>query len=114
MAENKKPHYQIVFWLELILAAIIPIIICWRITPTKVLNSNLLFRLLESAGILGSILMFFVGIPVGIFGIIKAKKMKKLRIPTTILSVINIIAGLMEIIVLILIIYAVFFKGVSH
>ncbi len=114
MIKNKKSHAQIVFWLEFALASVIPIIICWSITSTKVLNSNLLFRLLESAGICGSILMFFAGIPVGVLGIIKAKRMKRLRNATIVLSIFNIIVGLIEILILVLIFYAVVFRGISH
>ena len=114
MLKNKKFSTQIVFWLEFALALVIPIIICWSTTSTKVLNSNLLFKLLEGAGICGSILMLLAGIPVGVFGIIKAKRMERLRNATIILSILNIIAGLIEILIPVLIFYAVVFRGISH
>ena len=40
MIENQKSPYLMVFWLELALALVIPIIIYWGNTPTSVLNSH--------------------------------------------------------------------------
>ena len=85
---------------------------CWGNTPTSVLNSNSLFKLLEYIGICGSILIFFAGIPVGVIGIIKAKRMIKLRNATIALSIINLFAGNIEILILLFIFYAVVFRGV--
>ena len=73
MTENAKNGNTGTFWLELILTVFIPFMIWWSMTPTNVLNSSSLFGLLEHIGIGGSVLIFFVGIPVGIIGIRKAK-----------------------------------------
>ncbi|MBQ2734773.1 MAG: hypothetical protein IJF33_02975 [Clostridia bacterium] len=109
---TKRPNTEI-FWLELALAILIPFIICWTMIPTNILNSNSLFRLLESIGLCGSTLIFFFGIPVGIIGIIKAKGIEKRRIATIALSILNLSAGIIEIVMLILIFYAVVFRGAS-
>lgn len=108
----KKPKIWI-FGLELCLATIIPFIIGWSITPTNILNSNFLFGLLELIGIGGSIIILFVGIPVGIIGIIKARRMEKLRIATITLSIVNLTASIIEMIMLISIFCLVVFGGIS-
>ena len=69
MKENNPIFNKMIFWLEILFVLIIPFVICWSITPTNVLNSNSLYKLLEAVGILGSGLLP-VGIPVGIIGII--------------------------------------------
>ncbi len=104
---------QALFWLELILAILIPFIVWWSMTPTNILNSNSMFRLLECVGSNGSILICFAGIPIGLIGIIKAKKMENLRIATIMLSLINLFAGIIEVGMLILIFCKVIFGGVS-
>ena len=106
-------HNMTIFWLELIFAAAIPLIICWGMIPTNILNSNFLLKLLELIGLCGSVLLFFAGIPVGIIGLRKAKEMEKLRIATIVLSVLNLSAGIIEIAALVLIFCAVLFGGLS-
>ena len=69
---------KIIFWLEVGLVFVLPFVIWWGVTPTNVLNSSVQFKLLEKIGILGSGLILLAGIPVGIIGIIKAKRMTKL------------------------------------
>ena len=101
------------FWLELALAAVIPFRIWWSITPTNVLNSSALWKMLESVGICGAALLFFVGIPVGILGIKVAKRMHQLKIATIILSVLNLSAGIIEVGTLLLVFCAVVFGGAS-
>jgi hypothetical protein len=113
MTENAKNGNIGTFWLELILAVFIPFMIWWSMTPTNVLNSSSLFGLLEHIGIGGSVLIFFVGIPVGIIGIRKAKEMQKRKIATIVLSVLNLSAGIIEIGTFILVFCAAIFGGVS-
>ena len=100
MKDNNMVFGKIIFLLELILFLIIPFDIWWSFTPTNILNSNSLFKLLEIIGIGGSGIILLVGIPVGIIGIIKAKRMIKLRKTTFVLSIINLAAGSIEILVL--------------
>ncbi len=113
MAKNTNHINMVFFLLELMVAIFIPFIIWWSHTPTNILNSNYLFKLLELVGLGGSTLIFFAGIPVGIIGIWKAKRTGKLRIATTTLSLLNISAGMYEIAIVILIFYAVIFRGAS-
>ena len=114
MTENTKSPYLKFFWLELALVLVIPVIICWANIPTNILNSSSMFKLLESIGICGSILIFLAGIPVGIVGIIKARRMVRLRYATIALSIINLIAGIIELLIVVIIFCAVVFGGVSH
>ena len=113
MKDNNMVFGKIIFWLELILFLIIPFVIWWSSTPTNILNSNSLFKLLEIIGIGGSGIILLVGIPVGIIGIIRAKRMIKLRKTTFVLSIINLAAGSIEIIMLFVLFCAVVFGGVS-
>ena len=90
------------------LALVIPFIICWSKTPTNILNSGFWwFELLGFIGFFGIILVFLAGIPLGIIGIKKAKRMEQLRVATLVLSIINLSAGIIEIIILIMIFCAV-------
>ena len=114
MTENTKSPYLKFFWLELALVLVIPFIICWANIPTSILNSGFLFKVLEIIGICGGILRFFAGIPVGIVGIIKARRMVRLRYATIALSIINLIAGIIELLMVVLILCAVVFGGVTH
>ena len=82
-------------------------------TPTNILNSNFLFGLLEYVGIGGSTLIFFAGIPVGLIGIIKAKELGKQRIPTIVLSLINLSTGIIEVGMLFFLFCMVVFGGLS-
>lgn len=102
--ENSKQKNIGIFFLELILVSFIPFIIWWSKTPTNVLNSTPLFGLLEKIGLTGSMLLFLLGIPVGIIGIKKSKKLEKHKNITIILSLINLLAGITEITTLFLII----------
>lgn len=111
---KQKMNNKKVFLMELLFAIMIPIIVWWTNIPTNVLNSNFMWGYLETAGILGVILMFFAGIPVGILGLRKSKQMKKLRNITFALSVLNISVGAIEIVTFFLILCAVLFGGVTH
>ena len=102
-----------IFGLELTFAAFIPFIVGWCITPTNILNSHFLFKLLELIGMMGMTLLFFAGIPIGIKGLRKARGMEKRRTATIILSLLNLSAGIMEVAALILIFCAVVVGGVS-
>lgn len=113
MKENNTLFYKDIFRFELALFLILPFVIWWSITPTNVLNSNFLYKLLETVGIFGSGIILLIGIPAGIIGIINARKMIKLRKTTFVLSIINLVAGSIEIIILLLVFYAVLFGGAS-
>ena len=113
MKKNNTVFEIIIFALELILFLVIPFVVWWSVTPTNVLNSNFLYKFLAAIGIRGSNIVFFAGIPVGIIGIIKAKRMIKLRKTTLALSIINLVAGSVEVFMLLLIFCAVVFGGVS-
>ncbi len=113
MKENIKFFGKMMFGLEVAFVLIIPFVIWWSTTPTNILNSNTLFQLLEIIGVWGSHLILFFGIPVGIFGIITAKRMIKLRNATIVLSIINLVTGSVEVIIMLVIFCAVAFGGVS-
>ena len=113
MKKNNTVFEIIIFALELILFLVIPFVVWWSVTPTNILNSTSLFKLLETIGIWGSGIILPVGIPIGIIGIIKAKRMIKLRKTTLALSIINLVAGSVEVFMLLLIFCAVVFGGIS-
>ena len=102
-----------IFWLEFVLALLIPLIVCWSLIPTNILNDSFSLKLLETIGVIGSVLIFFIGLPVGIIGIRKAKNTGKLRVATIALSILNLSASVIEIVMLILVFCAVLFGGVS-
>jgi ABC-type antimicrobial peptide transport system permease subunit len=101
------------FYLELLVVLLIPFIILCASIPTNVLNSNIFMKLIQSIGELAIITMLFAGIPVGIIGIIKSKRMNQFRIPTKVLSIVNLSMGAIEIVILIVIFCAVLFGGIS-
>ena len=109
----KKIKDSNLFWYELVLTSFIPFIIWWSFTPTNILNSNFWFGLLELIGLWGSGIILFAGIPLGIRGIGKAKNTGKFKIPTIVLSIINLSVGIFEAGVWILIFYKVAFCGLS-
>ena len=113
MKENNTVFERIIFWFELTLFLVIPFVIWWSTIPTNVLNSNSLYKLLEAVSIWGSGIFLLIGIPAGIIGIIKAKRMIKLRKTTFVLSIINLVAGSIEILMLLIIFCAVVFGGAS-
>ena len=98
MTKKIKRRYLWVFWLELTLAAVIPFIIMSSNTPTNVINSNSLFKLLDT---------------IGSSAIVLSRRLEKLRIATIVLSGLNLTAGLIEIIALILIFCMTVFGGAS-
>ena len=95
------------FWLQVCDVVFIPFIVWWSLTPTNVLNSAPGWKMLEHVGLLGAALLFFTGIFFGVIGLVKARKMSRLRILTRALSVVNICASLFLLALLILIILAV-------
>ena len=112
MKENNTVFDKIIFGLELAICLVIPFVIWWSNTPTNVLNSHFLYKLLEIVGIVGCGLLP-AGIPVGIIGIIMSKRMEQLRKSTLILSIINLAVGSIEILMLFVLFCAVVFGGVS-
>ena len=113
MKENNTVFDKIIFGVELALSLVIPFVFWWSVTPTNILNSTSLFKLLETIGIWGSGIILLVGIPIGIIGIIKAKRMNKLRKSTFVLSIVNLAAGSIELLMLLVVFCAVVFGGVS-
>ena len=113
MKENNTVFEKIIFWFELALFIVIPFVIWWSTTPTNVLNSNSLYKLLETVGIWGSGIILLIGIPAGIIGIIKAKRMIKFRKTTLTFSIINLVAGGIVILGVIVLICVVVFGEAS-
>ena len=113
MKENIECPDTRVFWSELKLALTIPFIVSWSMIPTNKLNTYLLLKLLEIIGFCGGVLMLFLGIPVGINGIRKAKRTGKLKAATITLSILNLSAGIIEAAALIAVFCAVVFGEVS-
>ena len=62
--------------------------------------------MLERVSRFGSAVLFFTGVLFGVIGLVKARKMSCLRIPTRVLAVANICASLFLLALLILIILA--------
>ena len=100
------------FGLELAFVLVIPFVIWWSTTPTNVLNSHFLYKLLGIVGVVGCGLLP-AGIPVGIIGIIMSKRMEQLRKSTLILSIVNLSVGSIEILMLLVVFCAVVFGGAS-
>ena len=112
---NMKKSFTVfnltVFVLEIALFLLLLFVIGWSI-PSNVLNSNALYKLLEVVGIWG--LSFLpTGIPIGMIGIIRSKRMEQLRKPTFILSIINLSVGSIEILIWLVIFCAAVFGGAS-
>ena len=103
---------KIFFGLELAFVLVIPFVIWWSTTPTNVLNSHFLYKLLGIVGVVGCGLLP-AGIPVGIIGIIMSKRMEQLRKSTLILSIVNLSVGSIEILMLLVLFGAVVFGGAS-
>lgn len=103
-----------VFIIELLFTCMIPIVAIWGFIPTSVLNSNVILKVFELLAVNSLIIMFLLGIPVGSMGIIMSRKMTALKKTTIVLSIINILAGLVGVVLLLLIFYAVVFKGITH
>ena len=100
------------FWLELAFIFVISLAF-WRAnTPTNVLNSHFLYRLLDYVGLAGCILLP-AGIPVGIIGIIMSRTKPKTRVPTLILSIINVSVGSFVIIMLLVLFGALLLGKIS-
>ena len=112
MKEKNTVFSKILFGLEFALVLVIPFVIWHSTTPTNVLNSNSLYKLLEIAGICGRCLLP-AGIPVGIVGIIVSKRMAQLRKSTLVLSIINLSVGSIEVLLGLAILGAVIFGGAS-
>ena len=112
MKENNTLFEKMIFLFELALFLVIPFVIWWSTTPTNVLNSNSLYKLLEVVGVCGCALLP-AGIPIGIIGIIMSKRMEQLRKSTLILSIVNLSVGSIEILMLLVVFCAVVFGGAS-
>ena len=112
MKEQNKGFRKVIFWLELVFIIMIPFVLGWYFTPTNILNSHSIYKVLEAIGFVGGILLP-VGIPAGILGIAMADKMVQLRKPTVILSIINIVAGGFEIVMTMVMLCALVIGGLS-
>lgn len=104
----------LLFLLQLAVLIFLPFCIWWGNTPTNVLNSNLWWQMLETAGIWGTGILFFAGIPVGIIGLINVKRTSKLCIPTRVMSIINIACSANLWLMLLAALCAVIFFGANH
>ena len=92
------------FYFELVGVVLVVIILIWCTIPTNVINSHPTLLLLEDIGILGAIAITFGGIPVGILGLVKARKrMVRFKVITIVLSICNILAALAVIGVIVII-----------
>ena len=98
---------------ELILIAYIPFIVWWGVTPTNVLNSDFFYGVLNFVGLSGITLLLLVGIPLGIVGIIRAKKCGKKQILVKVLSIILLAAGIILNVVPIIILFMTLFGLIS-
>ena len=114
MQEKIKFSSKLILWVECAITCIIPIVIWWAFTPTNILNSSSSYKLLESLGILGVFFLFFTGVPIGIWGIIKAKRSPVLRKPILVFSIINLVWGSLEILLLALLLCGVVFLGLAN
>ena len=112
MKENNTLFEKNIFWFELALFLVIPFVVWWSTTPTNVLNSHFLYKLLGIVGVVGCGLLP-AGIPVGIIGIIMSKRMEQLRKSTLILSIVNLSVGSIGILGLLVLFGAVVFGGAS-
>ena len=110
--KNNIVFDKILFGTQLALFLVKPFVIWWSTTPTNILNSNYLFKLLEIVGIFGAAVTP-LGIPAGIIGIIMAKRMIKFRNATLALSIINFGVGVIAIIGVLVLFCAVVFGGAS-
>ena len=95
------------FWLQVCDGVFVPFVVWWGLTPTNVLTSAPYWKVLEGAARLGAAVLFFTGILFGVIGLVKARKMSRLRIPTRVLAVVNIAAGFLLLALLLLIVMAV-------
>ena len=98
MRKNSTVLDKALFGMQIALFLVKPFVIWWATTPTNILNSNSLFKLLEV---------------VGIIGIIMAKRMIKFRKATLVLSIINLAVGAVAIIMVLVILCAVLFGGAT-
>ena len=114
MEQNDQKKILWPFFLQIPLLVLIPFFIWYSKTPTNVLNSSLWWKLLQTVGIGGSIILFWVGIPVGVLGLKNAKRTQGLCIPTRIMAVITFAAGAFFWLALLAGIIAVLFFGANH
>ena len=92
------------FYFELVGVVLVVIILIWCTIPTNVINSHPTLLLLEDIGILGAIAITFGGIPVGILGLVKARKRtERFKVITIVFSICNILAALAGIGVIVII-----------
>ena len=113
MKESNTVFDKMILGIEVALLLLIPFVILWSNIPTNILNSNSLFKLLEPIGNLGRSLILLAEIPVGIIGIIKAKRMIKFRKATLAFSIIHLVAGSIVILGVIVLFCVVVFGGAS-
>ena len=113
MKENNTALEKMIFGFELTLFLVIPFVVWLSTTPTNVLNSNSLYKQLGTIGIWVRGITLLADIPVGIIGIITAKRMIRLRKTTFVLSIINLVAGSVVVFMSLLMIGVVIIGGLS-
>ena len=101
------------FWTELAFVIFLPFMVWHANTPTNILNSSEAWKLLETIGLLGDELFFFFGIPLGVIGIVAARKMNTLRTATKVISIVNLSIGSIEVILVSALFCLAFFGGIS-
>ena len=92
------------FYLEIVGVVLVAIFLIWINIPTDIINSNHVLWALEGIAPVGMTVFFFGGIPVGILGLVKARKrMVRFKVITIVLSICNILAALAVIGVIVMI-----------
>lgn len=114
MEQNNRKRILWPFFLQIPLLVLIPFFIWYSKTPTNVLTSDPWWKLLQTVGIWGSVILFWVGIPVGVLGLKNARRTQGLCIPTRIMAVITFAAGAFFWLELLAGIIAVLFFGANH
>lgn len=92
----------------------LPFVIWYINTPTNVFHTNPWGELSTAVAYICAAIISFCGLPVGIGGLIYSKEYQQLRIPTRILSIINIVIGSLPWIGLIILFCAILFFGANH
>lgn len=93
MRKSMKNNFIWVFMLELIFLIFLAFELYIGSVPTNVLNTKEWYLIFSPYQIHLSFARLFGSIPVGVLGIVFAKRTGRLRIPTIIASVINILAS---------------------
>ena len=112
---SNKGIWLLLLQLPTLLAA--PVVMLWSNTPTNILNASRYGGGLAFAGSLGSLVILLLAIPVGVIGVVFARKhaeeSARFWTATKALSIVNIIFGALEAGVLLIIFISAVFFGIS-